>query len=161
MTEPAQREGTVTTLFGLIDTARDPQLYGLVVASPERACLFGGPLKSPLERNAPYIAAVTPGTPLFTAWRDYGWGRSWGIYCRSALPLAEVRRHLRQFLQAQLPDGKVVLFRFTIRAFGGSICRPASRPSCNDGSPASMNTAPKPQTGGVASSTGSIMMHFR
>ena len=111
MTEPAQREGTVTTLFGLIDTARDPQLYGLVVASPERACLFGGPLKSPLERNAPYIAAVTPGTPLFTAWRDYGWGRSWGIYCRSALPLAEVRRHLRQFLQAQLPDGKVVLFQ--------------------------------------------------
>ena len=102
----------MTTLFGLIDAARDPQLYGLVVASPEHACLFGGPLKPPLERNAPYIAAVTPGTPLFSAWRDYGWGQSWGIYCRSALPMADVRRHLRQFLQAQLPDGRVVLFRF-------------------------------------------------
>ena len=26
--------------------------------------------------------------------------------------MADVRRHLRQFLQAQLPDGRVVLFRF-------------------------------------------------
>jgi len=26
--------------------------------------------------------------------------------------MTDVRRHLRQFLQAQLPDGRVVLFRF-------------------------------------------------
>ena len=65
-------------LFGLVDTARDPQLYRLVTASPEHACLFGGPIRPPLDRNAPYIAAVAPGTPLFDAWRDHGWGQSWG-----------------------------------------------------------------------------------
>src|ERR1700674_3223295 len=102
----------MTALFGLIDTARDPQLYGLVTASPEHACLFGGPIKTPLERNSPYIVGLAPDTALFAAWRDHGWDQSWGIYCRSQLQLADVRRHLRQFLQAQLPDGEVVLFRF-------------------------------------------------
>jgi hypothetical protein len=102
----------MAALFGLIDTARDPQLYPLVTASPEHACLFGGPLKSPLERNSPYIVGLSPDTALFAAWRDHGWGQSWGIYCRSQLPMADVRRHLRQFLQAQLLDGRVVLFRF-------------------------------------------------
>ena len=95
-------------LFGLVDTARDPQLHRLVTASPEHACLFGGPIRPPLDRNAPYIASVAPGTPLFDAWRDHGWGQSWGIYCRTHLPLTDVRRHLRQFLQAQLLDGRVV-----------------------------------------------------
>jgi hypothetical protein len=102
----------MTALFGLIDTARDPQLYDLVKASPEHACMFGGPIKPPLDRNAPYIVSLTADSPMFTAWRDHGWGKSWGICCYSDLPLADVRRHLRQFLQAQLPDGEVVLFRF-------------------------------------------------
>jgi hypothetical protein len=30
----------------------------------------------------------------------------------SALPLAELQRHLRKFLQAMLPDGTIALFRF-------------------------------------------------
>lgn len=57
---------------------------------------------------------------LETVVRD-GWGKSWGVYLTSARPFDEVRKHLRQFLMAQLRGGKQVYFRFydprVLRAF--------------------------------------------
>lgn len=100
------------SLFGLVDAARDPQLFPLIKQTPEHACMFAGEIEPPLDRASPYIVRATPNNPLFHAWREQGWGQSWGIWCRAAGPLADVRRHFRKFLQAQLPDGKVVLFRF-------------------------------------------------
>jgi hypothetical protein len=41
-----------------------------------------------------------------------GWGQAWGILLRSPLELDPLRRHLRKFLLAQLPDGEAVFFRF-------------------------------------------------
>ena len=35
-----------------------------------------------------------------------------GGFCKSDAPMDELRRHLRKFLQAQFPDGQVVVFRF-------------------------------------------------
>jgi hypothetical protein len=102
----------MSSLYAIVDTARDARLYGLVMRSRERVCLFAGELQSPLERAAPYLVCSTPYDALFDAWRNHGWGRSWGIWCRSALDLKQLRRHFRQYLQAVLPDGKVVLFRY-------------------------------------------------
>ena len=102
----------MSRLYGVVDTARDPGLYDLVMACPERDCLFAGVIEEPLNRAAPWLVDLTGDSPLKEAWRNKGWGQSWGILVRSDLPLERLRRHLRKFLLAQLPDGDPVLFRF-------------------------------------------------
>ena len=102
----------MSRLYGIVDTARDPQLYPLVMASPVQACLFSGKLQEPVERTAPYLVELTNDTPLKGIWRSTGWGQAWGILVRSDLELKDLRRHLRKFLLAQLPDGDTVFFRF-------------------------------------------------
>jgi hypothetical protein len=99
-------------LFGIVDTAREPRLYGLVTQSPNHLCLFAGELAPALRQAAPYLVELTDETPLKAIWRDEGWGRAWGLLLRSSLDLKALRRHLRRFLLAQLPDGRTALFRF-------------------------------------------------
>lgn len=99
-------------LYGLIDAARDRRLHDLITAEPEHACLFAGKLEPALERAAPFIVRLPESSRFLRIWRDEGRGRSWGIQCVSAKPLADLRRHFRHFLQAKLPDGEIVLFRF-------------------------------------------------
>jgi hypothetical protein len=51
--------------------------------------------------------------PLTRLWLGVGWGRSWGILIDSPAPLATVRRRMRHFTLARLPDGTgPVMFRF-------------------------------------------------
>lgn len=102
----------MTQLYGIVDTARDPALYDVVMASVEKECLFAGKMDPILARAAPYLVRLDSDAALFKAWREHGWGRSWGILCYSPSPLGQLRRHLRHFLQAMLPDGTVALFRF-------------------------------------------------
>lgn len=102
----------MSRLYGIVDTARDPGLYDLVMACPQRDCLFAGVIEEPLNRAAPYLVDLTGESLLKDAWRGTGWGNSWGILVRSPLGLEKLRRHLRKFLLAQLPDGDTVLFRF-------------------------------------------------
>jgi hypothetical protein len=99
-------------LYGLVDAARDSRLFDLIVRAPDYACLFGGKLDAARLRASPYIVRLTDDLPLVKTWNDEGAGRSWGIKCLAENPLPEVRRHFREFLQAQLPDGRRVLFRF-------------------------------------------------
>jgi hypothetical protein len=107
------------TLYAVIDTARDERLYPLVMQASDRACLFGGEVAEPLNRAAPYLVDLKPQEPLFRAWRDEGYGQSWGIMLRSQLPLGALRLHLKHFLVARLPDGMVAQFRFyDPRVFG-------------------------------------------
>ena len=106
-------------LYAVIDTARDERLYPLVMQASQRACLFGGDVPEPLNRAAPYLVGLEPREPLFGAWRDEGYGQSWGIMLRSRLPLDALRLHLKHFLVARLPDGMVAQFRFyDPRVFG-------------------------------------------
>ncbi len=102
----------MSRLYGIVDTARDPRLYPLVIQSPSYECLYAGEIKEPLDRAAPYLVELTDETPLKEIWRTEGWGQAWGILIRSSLELKALRRHLRKFLMAQLPDGRAVLFRF-------------------------------------------------
>jgi hypothetical protein len=100
------------TLYAVVDAARDERLYPMVMQAAEHACLFAGKIGEPLDRASPYLVNLQAQEQLFHAWRDIGRGRAWGILCRSTLPLAQLRRHLRRFLVAKLPDGMVVQFRF-------------------------------------------------
>ncbi|MEA2836711.1 MAG: hypothetical protein QOD89_1261 [Bradyrhizobium sp.] len=97
----------------MVDTARDPSLYGEVMALDQRAvCLFAGPLQPSLARTAPYLAILEPEDAFLRRWRETGRGQSWGVLFRSQADLAEMRRQLRQRLEVVLPDGRRVLFRF-------------------------------------------------
>ena len=99
------------SLYGIVDTARDRELFGLVSTAPEHVCLFAGTLKPPLERVAPYLVRLSSSPNFRKIWQNE-WGQSWGILCVSSAKIDQLRRHFRQFLQAQLPDGHIVLFRF-------------------------------------------------
>lgn len=102
----------MSSWYALIDCARDANLYPLVQRCADRQCLFAGAIDPKLAPACPYIVRIDEHEPLITAWREHGAGRHWGILCRSDLPLAALRRQLRKFLTARLPDGMVVLFRF-------------------------------------------------
>ena len=56
--------------------------------------------------------AIPPDSDFVAFWLQHGWDRAWGILLRSDRTLDEVRRHLRQFLRVQMPDGRFALFRF-------------------------------------------------
>ena len=99
-------------LYAIVDAAQDESLYALIQECPEQVCLFAGTLAHPLELVAPYLVRLAPDTRLAREWQRTGWGMNWGILLRSARNLEELRRHFRQFLQAMLPDGQIVLFRF-------------------------------------------------
>lgn len=102
----------MSKLYGILDSARDPKLYPLLIQSPNYDCLFAGKLAESLKRAAPYLVELTDDTPLKHVWRTEGWGKAWGILVKSSLELKDLRRHLRKFLLAQLPSGETMLFRF-------------------------------------------------
>lgn len=98
--------------FGIIDTARDPELHALVKQSAGHQCLIAGEVEAPLDGALPYLVRLDSEDALGRAWRGRGAGRSWGIMFQSPLNADALRRHFKKFLQAKLPDGMVVLFRF-------------------------------------------------
>ncbi len=99
-------------LFAIVDTAQDSRLIALVRQSPEHQCLFSGEVLPPLDRVSPYLVKLAPDTPLLQLWRTEGWGKHWGLLITTHADLATLRTHVRQFLQARLPDNRIVLFRF-------------------------------------------------
>jgi hypothetical protein len=102
----------MSPLYAVVDTARDPMLYDLVHTALDPYCLFAGDLAPELRRTAPYLVPLDDAEQLLNAWRTEGRGQSWGIFLRSPQERARIRRHLRHFNLAQLPDGRRVLFRW-------------------------------------------------
>ena len=98
--------------FAVVDTAQDERLHPLVEQCATRACLLSGDLSPALAAASPWLVAVDEREPLIGIWQEHGAGRNWGILIESALPLDDLRKHVRQFLQATLPDGTVAMFRF-------------------------------------------------
>jgi hypothetical protein len=102
-------------MFGVVDMARDKdgRIAGsLHQAGAEPVCLFAGKLSEPVRRRAPFLLPLPPESPFAKVWLEQGWNDAWGILLWSERTLEEVRRHLRQFLRVQLPDGRFALFRF-------------------------------------------------
>ena len=101
-----------TEWFALVDGAADPAIEPMVRECRVAACLLSGRLAPDLAAASPWLVRVDPREPLLDAWQNRGQGRSWGLLIESALDLAGLRKLLRTFLQARLPDGEVVMFRF-------------------------------------------------
>lgn len=106
---------TSPRLYAVLDCAADPSLHEHVARlEPEgAACLFEGRLHPELKAASPHVVELAPTDPLSKLWRGEGWGRSWGILISSRAGLPAVRRRMRHYTQAKLPDGTgPVLFRF-------------------------------------------------
>ena len=100
-------------LWGIVDCARDASLYGEVQKlGKDAVCLFAGKLDPELAAASPYLVRLREGTAVLTRWRTEGFGQAWGIMFRSGENIETLRRLFRQHLDAELPDGRRVLFRF-------------------------------------------------
>lgn len=102
-------------LYAILDLAADAALNAHVqrLEPDGAACLFEGRLDPRVKAVSPHVVELAPADPLSKLWRGQGWGRSWGVLVSSTASLPAVRRRLRHFTLARLPDGTgPVLFRF-------------------------------------------------
>jgi len=100
-------------LFAILDAARDIRILALLVHhQAECQSLYEGVEGAKLAQIAPYLVKLAPDSALLEPLVKEGWGKSWGVYLTSASDFHEIRRHLRHFLDVQLPDGEQVMFRF-------------------------------------------------
>ena len=115
--------GTGPSWFAIIDGSRDPRLEGLVRGCREHACLFKGKIDPRIAQVAPWLVRVDQRDPLLSIWQAHGRGQAWGLMACSDRTFEQLHRHFRRFLQAMLPDGMVVTFRFyDPRVFNTYIC---------------------------------------
>jgi pSer/pThr/pTyr-binding forkhead associated (FHA) protein len=100
-------------VFAVLDAARDPDvLPRLKVSGVEHASLYEENDGEELSTYGPWLAKLPVDHEFLEALVRDGWGKSWGVFLTCRLPFAELRRHLRQFLLAKLPDGRQVCFRY-------------------------------------------------
>jgi len=99
------------TLFALLDAARDTRIPSFLQSQPGQfRSLFEGEKAQEYARVAPYLVLLSPAACEELI--QLSWQLSWVIYIHSPMTIEEVRRHLRNFLIAEMPDGKRLLFRF-------------------------------------------------
>jgi hypothetical protein len=98
--------------YAIIDGSRDPRLEGLVRGCRDHVCLFKGKIDPALSQAAPWLVRIDEREPLLSTWQQHGRAQAWGMMVYSQLSLTELQRFFRRFLQAKLPDGMIVLFRF-------------------------------------------------
>lgn len=98
--------------FAIVDGAADPRLHPVISECSKHACLYEDDYASDTRATLPYLVELIEGEQLPDLWRTHEPGRFWGIVLQSSLDLTALRRHLRHFTTARLPEGDVVLFRF-------------------------------------------------
>jgi hypothetical protein len=100
-------------LYAILDAARDIRIMALLMQSKEEyQSLYEGVQGAKLSQVAPYLVKLGRDSLLLGSLLLEGWGKSWGVYLTCTSEFPDVRRHLRRFLEVQLPDGKQVYFRF-------------------------------------------------
>lgn len=121
-------EGSTQTVFAVLDGARIPSLLGVLAElAPPSACLFSGKLDPSVARVAPYLVEVQREGPFASWLLERFWGKDAGVFVRSESELDDVRRHLKQFTMARMPDGEQAFFRF----YDPRVLR-VYLPTCND-----------------------------
>lgn len=98
--------------YAVIDAAQDPRLFDLIKQCSHHACLISGELDPTMARVLPWVVRFDVNEPLMQAWKVHGQGANWGIMLQSPLDLWHVKVKLKKFLNAILPDGSLVIFRF-------------------------------------------------
>lgn len=102
-----------TALYAILDAARDPEILPRVKSSGlEFASLYEERDGEELAIYGPWLVKLPPDHRFLEDLVREGWEKSWGVFLTCRLPFGELRRHLRQFLLAQLPDGRKVCFRY-------------------------------------------------
>jgi hypothetical protein len=100
-------------LYAILDAARDMRVLALIMQSQdEHQSLYEGAQGEKLMQVAPYLVRLDKDSLLLASTVFEGWGHSWGVFFTFAGEFQVARRHLRQFLDVMLPDGKQVYFRF-------------------------------------------------
>lgn len=100
-------------LHVILDAAREATVIDRMKASGETfASLYEGDEGEELSAYGPWLVRLSTDKPFLEELVRDGWGKSWGVYLACDRPFPEVRRHLRQFLLAKLPDGRQVCFRY-------------------------------------------------
>ncbi len=100
-------------LYAILEAARDIKILALLLQHKEEyQSLYEGQECGKLAQVAPYLVKLKKDSALLDTLVREGWGQSWGVYLTSPSEFADVRRHLRHFLEVKLPDGKQVYFRF-------------------------------------------------
>jgi hypothetical protein len=106
-------EAEGTSLFALLDAARDPGIYDRIrLSGLEHECLFTGRLSPELLAAAPYLLRIVPGSSAFERLIEQGWGQSWGLFLAAAAGMSEVRRHLRRLLQVRTENHQRLFLRY-------------------------------------------------
>ena len=111
-----------TALFAVIDAACEGMAAELLQPSGlRRQPLFEGGEADPSAAHVPILvelgqassSGVGTDTYIFLeALLRSGWGKSWGIFCTSALPFEELLGHFRSFVLMRTPDQLPLYFRF-------------------------------------------------
>jgi len=110
---PAPLDPDAPGVFALLDAARDEQIYpALLKADCEWVCLYRGDAAVTMAEVAPYLVQLDPHA-RFTSWLlEKGWGNSWGLFLHTTVALERLQAHFRRLVMAQMPNGKMVYFRF-------------------------------------------------
>ena len=107
-----ERANSKTTVWALLDGARDDQIFPLLRDSGlDHLCLYSGALPRPLRFAAPYMVELSPAYSATRRLIDASFGNSWGIFLQLADP-ANLRPHLRKLLKVQDESRRTLLFRF-------------------------------------------------
>lgn len=105
--------GFTRDVWMIVDAARDPRIYPMLVASyMEYSCLYSGTLAPAVERAAPFLVQLEFENSYTRRLLERAWGNSWGIILKCDSSLSTLRRHLRQFLMVRDPRGQQLLFRY-------------------------------------------------
>ena len=74
--------------------------------------LYAGLPLEILESVSPYIFFLDEGGSLSYWLTEQGWGKSWGIYIRTAVNGEDLYHHFRKFITVFTDQGKELYFRF-------------------------------------------------
>jgi hypothetical protein len=99
-------------LYAILDACDEPTVPKKCAELGEQRAisLYRGAAQEKHAHVAPYLAQADDGLIDWIA--QTIWKRPWGIFAWVDASFDESRKHFRRFLQAQLPDGREMLFRF-------------------------------------------------
>lgn len=99
-------------VFAILDPVDQPEISERLLSLPEqqRMCLWHGKHVKDQWEIAPFLVALDEELWLWIQMRLTG--TPWGIVLSTTARMPDLRKHLRRFLMAQLPDGREVYFRY-------------------------------------------------
>jgi hypothetical protein len=107
---PADGAGDV---YVILDCARDARIHPWIHRRAlDFTSLYRGPVAPALDRSAPYLVHLYRNLRWTPELLEMAWGRSWGIFVRTALPMEDLRVHFRKLLRVRDERGRTLIFRY-------------------------------------------------